>query len=64
MKREEIEKILDSYGAKPSTSVSSKTDFVIVGDSPGSKYQKAMDLKIPIWDEEHLRSILIDLEEI
>ena len=64
MTRDEIEKILDSYGAKPSSSVSSKTDFVIVGDSPGSKYQKAMDLKIPIWDEEYLRSILADLKEI
>ena len=64
MTRDEIEKILDSYGAKPSSSVSSKTDFVIVGDSPGSKYQKAMDLKIPIWDEEYLRSVLTDLKEI
>ncbi len=64
MRRDEIEKILDSYGAKPSSSVSSKTDFVIVGDSPGSKYQKAMDLKIPIWDEEYLRSVLTDLKEI
>ena len=64
MTRDEIEKILDKYGAKPSSSVSSKTDFVIVGDSPGSKYQKAMDLKIPIWDEEYLRSVLIDLNEI
>ena len=64
MTRDEIEKILDKYGAKPSSSVSSKTDFVIVGDSPGSKYQKAVDLNIPIWDEEHLRSVLTDLNEI
>ncbi len=64
MTRDEIEKILDKYGAKPSSSVSSKTDFVIVGDSPGSKYQKAVDLNIPIWDEEHLRSVLTDLKEI
>ena len=64
MTRDEIENILSSYGAKPSNSVSSKTSFVIVGDSPGSKYQKAVDLNIEIWDEERLRQLLTDLGEI
>lgn len=64
MGRDEIEQILGKYGAHPSSSVSSKTDFVIVGDSPGSKYQKALDLKIDIWDEEKLRSVLEQLEEL
>ncbi len=64
MGRDEIERILEKYGAHSSSSVSSKTDFVIVGDNPGSKYQKAIDLKIDIWDEEKLRSILEELKEI
>ncbi len=64
MGRDEIEQILENYGAKSSSSVSSKTDFVIVGANPGSKYQKALDLKIDIWDEEKLRSVLEDLKEL
>ncbi|MBQ4634694.1 MAG: NAD-dependent DNA ligase LigA [Bacilli bacterium] len=45
---EEIEK----NGGKVSSSVSKKTSAVIVGADPGSKYQKAIDLNIPIWSEE------------
>jgi DNA ligase (NAD+) len=32
-------------------SVSKKTGFVVVGDNPGSKYDKAMSLKVPVLDE-------------
>ena len=64
MGRDEIEKIIESYGGHPSSSVSSKTDVVIVGDKPGSKADKARDLGIEIWDEEKLYSILTDLGEI
>ncbi len=64
LNRDEIEKILAKYNASPSSSVSKKTDFVIVGENPGSKYQKALDLNIEIWNEEKLRQILIDLGEI
>ena len=45
---EEIEK----NGGKVSSSVSKKTSAVIVGADPGSKYQKAIVLNIPIWSEE------------
>jgi DNA ligase (NAD+) len=31
--------------------VSKKTDYVVVGDSPGTKYEKAMDLGVPVLDE-------------
>ncbi|TDT33587.1 NAD-dependent DNA ligase LigA [Naumannella halotolerans] len=41
-----------SRGAKAASSVSKKTDFVVVGDSPGSKYDKAVALKRPILDAE------------
>ena len=62
--RDEIEAILESYNGHPSSSVSSKTDVVIVGENAGSKYEKAKALGIPIWDEEKLYSILKDLGEI
>lgn len=50
--REEASSIIENYGGKVSGSVSSKTSIVIVGDNPGSKYQKALSLNIPIWEEE------------
>ena len=50
--REEATSIIENLGGKVSGSVSSKTTAVIVGDSPGSKYDKAVSLGIPIWQEE------------
>ena len=50
--REEATSIIESLGGKVSSSVSSKTYAVIVGDNPGSKYDKAIKLGIPIWQEE------------
>jgi DNA ligase (NAD+) len=51
---EEIEEL----GGKVSGSVSKKTGFVVVGDSPGSKYDKAVSLKVPVLDEEGLKVLL------
>ena len=45
-------------GGKVSGSVSKKTSFVVVGDSPGSKYDKAVQLGIPILDEQGLVTLL------
>ena len=42
---------ITSRGGKASGSVSKKTDFVVVGESPGSKYDKAVQLKVPVLDE-------------
>ncbi|MBE6161697.1 MAG: NAD-dependent DNA ligase LigA [Firmicutes bacterium] len=56
--RDEIEKIIENYGGSCSGSVSKKTNVVIVGDSPGSKYQKALDLGIEIWNEEKVLDVL------
>ncbi|MFI1725070.1 NAD-dependent DNA ligase LigA [Streptomyces sp. NPDC020489] len=43
---------LQSRGAKVTGSVSKKTSFVVVGDNPGSKYDKAMQLKVPVLNED------------
>ena len=56
--RDEIESIISSYGGTASGSVSSKTNVVIVGKSPGSKYDKALSLGIEIWDEQKTIDIL------
>lgn len=64
LSRDEIEKIIESYGGSASSSVSRKTDVVIVGTDPGSKAVKARELNISIWDEDKLYSILKDLGEI
>ena len=45
-------------GGKVSGSVSKKTSFVVVGDSPGSKYDKARQLGVPILDESGFRTLL------
>lgn len=60
--RDSLSEILISYGATTSSSVSKKTDCVIVGDNPGSKYDKAKELNILIWDEEKIKSIIDSLE--
>lgn len=50
--RDKASEIIENLGGKVSSSVSSKTSCVIVGDNPGSKYDKAIKLNIPIWQEE------------
>ena len=50
--RDEIKSLIESYDGKTSGSVSKKTDVVIVGSEPGSKYDKARELGITIWSEE------------
>lgn len=52
MTREEATSEIEKRGGKVTTSVTGKTSAVIVGDSPGSKYEKAVQLGIPILTEE------------
>ncbi|MFB8087617.1 NAD-dependent DNA ligase LigA [Streptomyces sp. NPDC055992] len=49
--RDGAKEALQSRGAKVTGSVSKKTSFVVVGDNPGSKYDKAVQLKVPVLDE-------------
>lgn len=45
--RKEATQLIEKHGGKTTSSVSSNTDYLLVGDSPGSKYDKARELKIP-----------------
>lgn len=56
--RVEIKEKLESLGAKVSGSVSKKTDFVLAGEDPGSKYDKALELGVKILSEEEFSSML------
>ena len=57
-KRDELTNILESKGAKVTSSVTKKTSGVIVGDKPGSKYDKALKLGIKIYTENDIEGIL------
>ncbi|WP_142414242.1 NAD-dependent DNA ligase LigA [Hathewaya massiliensis] len=53
--RSEIKEKLESLGAKVSGSVSKKTDYVLVGKEPGSKYDKALELGVKVISEEEFK---------
>ncbi|MEJ2181743.1 MAG: helix-hairpin-helix domain-containing protein, partial [Gammaproteobacteria bacterium] len=58
MKRNELKDKLQSLGAKVTGSVSKKTDYVVVGADPGSKYDKAQKLGVEILDEEQVLRLI------
>ncbi|GAA1875750.1 NAD-dependent DNA ligase LigA [Asanoa iriomotensis] len=58
--RDQASEAIASRGGKVTGSVSKKTDFVVVGDNPGSKHDKARSLKVPVLDEAGLRILLSD----
>ena len=56
--RDEATLFIEKNGGNVSNSVSKNTDVLIVGDEPGSKYKKALELEIEIWNEEKFREYL------
>lgn len=56
--RDSAKESILARGGKAAGSVSKKTAFVVVGDSPGSKYDKAVSLKVPVLDEAGFRVLL------
>ncbi|MBO2463135.1 NAD-dependent DNA ligase LigA [Actinomadura violacea] len=58
--RDSATEAVQRLGGKVSGSVSKKTGFVVVGDSPGSKYDKAVKLGVPVLEEEGFRVLLAD----
>ncbi|MCC8245803.1 NAD-dependent DNA ligase LigA [Saccharothrix luteola] len=58
--RDEAKEAILSRGGKAAGSVSKKTAFVVVGESPGSKAEKAEQLKVPVLDEAGFRVLLTE----
>jgi DNA ligase (NAD+) len=58
--RDEAKEAIVARGGKAASSVSKKTAYVVAGDSPGSKYDKAVELGVPILDEDGFRKLLVE----
>jgi DNA ligase (NAD+) len=56
--RDEASEMIVARGAKVSSSVSKKTDYVLAGEEAGSKLEKARTLGVKIIDEEEFRSLI------
>jgi DNA ligase (NAD+) len=56
--RKEAKELVEKHGGKCTSSVSKNTDFLLAGSSPGSKYDKAQKLNIPILDEQEFKRII------
>jgi DNA ligase (NAD+) len=57
LSRNEAKEFVQRHGGKVTGSVSSKTDYLVTGENPGSKLAKATGLGIPILDEAGLRAL-------
>ncbi len=56
--REQATELIEAHGGRVTGSVSSKTNYVLAGENPGSKLDKAVQLGVPIIDEAGLRALL------
>ncbi len=56
--RDEAKEAIIGRGGKAAGSVSKKTAYVVAGDSPGSKHDKAIELGVPVLDEDGFRALL------
>ncbi len=56
--RDQVKELIESEGGKVTGSVSKNTDYVVVGENPGSKYDKAQKLKIAILTEENFLKLI------
>jgi DNA ligase (NAD+) len=56
--RDGISETITAHGGKPTSSVSKKTDYVLVGSDPGSKLAKAQELGVPVIDEARFKELL------
>jgi DNA ligase (NAD+) len=61
--RDQVKGLIASNGGKVTDSVSKKTDYLVVGEDPGSKLLKAKTLHIPVLDEQALEKLLSSREE-
>jgi DNA ligase (NAD+) len=58
MSRKEAENYILSLGGKTTSAVSKKTDYVVAGENPGSKFKKAQELGIKILNEKEFKELI------
>jgi DNA ligase (NAD+) len=58
LSRDEAGALIESHGGKVTGSVSKKTSYVVAGESPGSKLEKAQQLGVPVLDEDGLYALI------
>jgi DNA ligase (NAD+) len=58
LSREGVKELIESNGGKVTDNVSKKTSYLVLGEAPGSKFDKAKELGVKIIDEEGLRALL------
>ena len=58
MTRDEAKQRIEAQGGKVSGSVSKKTSYVVAGESPGSKLERARELGVPVIDQAELEKLL------
>ncbi len=56
--RDDAKEAIVARGGKAASSVSKKTAYVVAGDSPGSKFDKAVELGVPVLDEDGFTRLL------
>lgn len=57
LSREGVKEYIQSHGGKVTDSVSKKNSYLVLGESPGSKHDKAVELGVPVIDEDGLRRL-------
>ncbi|PIP12269.1 MAG: DNA ligase (NAD(+)) LigA [bacterium (Candidatus Stahlbacteria) CG23_combo_of_CG06-09_8_20_14_all_40_9] len=60
--RDDVTRLIENLGGRVSSSVSSNTDFVVVGESPGSKYEKAKELGVKTISEEEFIEMISNIK--
>ena len=56
--RSRVQRRIEDRGGKVTSSLSKQTDYLVAGESPGTKLRKANDLDVTVLDEEGLRHLL------
>jgi DNA ligase (NAD+) len=56
--RSEVKDLVEKAGGRAVSAVSSKTDYLVIGDNPGSKYDKAQELEVEIISEAEFKDII------